>query len=105
MSLAVSDDLEAVPGGGGEGASVQSSGSISAWLKIPILWRSYQNNWFSVSSFVLGHTEAKKTIDVISPEFYNRHSGFQVEGVAGGEDGEEEEEEGGPEEDHVRAQA
>ena len=88
MSLAVSDDLETVSGIGGERTPVQGSGPLSPGLKVPVLWRSYQNNWFSVTSLMLGHTEAKKAVDVIAPEFYHRGSGLQVEGAEEREEGE-----------------
>ena len=106
MPLAVSDDLETVSGIGGERTPVQGSGPLSPGLKVPVLWRSYQNNWFSVTSLVLGHTEPKKAVDVIAPEFYHRGSGLQVEGAEERQEGEEEgEEEVGVDHDEVMALA
>ena len=93
VPLAVSDDLETVSGVGGEGTPVQGSGSLRPRLKVPVLWRSYQNNWFSVISSMLGHAEAKKAVDVIATQFDHRGPGLQVEGEGRGEEGQEGEEE------------
>ena len=101
VPLAVSDDLETVSGVGGEGTPVQGSGSLRPRLKVPVLWRSYQNNWFSVISSMLGHAEAKKAVDIVAPEFDHGRPGLQVEGVEAGQEGEEDEEGLGV--DHVEA--
>ena len=77
---------------GGEGTPVQGSGPLCPRLKVSVLWRSYAKNWFSVTSLVLGHTEPKKAVDVVAPEFDHGSPGLQVEGVEEREEGEEEEE-------------
>ena len=101
MPLAVSDDLLAVRGAGGERTPVQGSGSLRAGLKVPVLRRSDQDNWFSGSCSVLSNTEAKKAVVVVAAQFYHGSPGLQVEGEGGGEDGQEEEEEGEEEGDVV----
>ena len=98
MSLPVSDDLLAVPGVGGERTPVQGSRPLCPRLKVSVLRCSDQDHWVSGSCPVLGHTEAKKAVDVVAAQFYHGSPGLQVEGEGGGEEGQEEEDEGGEDE-------
>ena len=92
MPLAISDDLLTVRGAGGERTPVQGSGPLCPRLKVPVLRRSDQDNWFSGSRSVLSNTEAKKAVVVVATQFYHGSPGLQVEGEGGGEEGQEEEE-------------
>lgn len=81
VSLSISDHLDAVPGGGGDGAPVQGPGAVSPGLQVPVLGSANQENGFPRPCPMLGNAVAKETVCVISPNFYDGNSCLQIERV------------------------
>ena len=81
MSLSISDNLDAVPRAGSDGAPVQGPGAVGPGLQVPVLGGANQENGLPGSRPVLGNAVAKETVCVISTDFYDGNSCLQIERV------------------------
>lgn len=81
MSLSISDNLDAVPRAGSDGAPVQGPGAVGPGLQVPVLGGANQENRLPRASPVLGNAVAKETVCVISTNFYDGNPCLKIERV------------------------